>query len=155
MARHRRRPELLLLSGAVLLSTAAAALLMSRPAARNDDSQKPNLNLKVADQKGRMRIDWDASNPAVQAAEGATLEVQDGGSIQRYPVEPGILKSGGLDYVRRSEDVLLTLTLLHGGQPGSQSSVRRIAPVEQQVTAAAPKPQPRRRSSSRSRGRRR
>ncbi|WP_225154708.1 hypothetical protein, partial [Bradyrhizobium sp. NBAIM08] len=84
---------------------------------------------------GRMRIDWDSSNPAIQTAEGATLEVEDGGVFNRYPVEANILRSGGLDYVRRSQDVFLTLTLYQDGRPGLQSSIRRISPIEGEVAS--------------------
>ena len=111
---------------------------------------KPGLELKVVDQSGRIRVDWNANNPLVQSAQGATLEVEDGGSFNRYPVEPNILKSGGLDYVRRSEDVLLTLTLYHDGRPGVQSSVRRIAPFGAQ-SANTPAPVTVREGENRSR----
>ena len=56
-----------------------------------------------------MRVDWDPSNPAIQAAQGATLEVEDGKSFNRYPVEANVLRSGGLDYIRKTDDVLLTI----------------------------------------------
>jgi hypothetical protein len=114
-----------------------AILLLARPFTARQGKPKPNLELKVADQNGRIRVDWNAANPLIQSAQGATLEVEDGGAFNRYPVEPNILKSGGLDYVRRSDDVLLTLTLYHDGRPGVQSSVRRIAPLELQ-TATTP-----------------
>jgi hypothetical protein len=52
-------------------------------------------------------------------------------------VEPEILRKGGLDYVRRSDDVLLTLTLYHDGRPDLQASVRRIAPVGPDFPEAA------------------
>jgi hypothetical protein len=104
-----------------------------------------------------MRVDWDPGNEAVLTAQGATLEAEDGGVLNRYPVEPNVLRSGGLDYIRRSEDVLLTLTLYHDGRPGIQSTVRRIAPVQLQVAQetapAAPQPQTQRRNSTRARRR--
>jgi hypothetical protein len=106
----------------------------------------------VADQNGRIRVDWDANDQAVQTAQGATLEVEDGEVLNRYPVEPKILRSGGLDYVRRSEDVLLTLTLYHDGRPGLQSAVRRISPVRMQLAQEKPAvPAPRRVTRSRRR----
>lgn len=150
MSRRERRPEFYLLLATIVLSSVTALLLFVRPLIARSNKPKPNLELKVADQNGRMRVDWNASDPLIQSAQGATLEVEDGGAFNRYPVEPNILRSGGLDYVRRSEDVLLTLTLYHDGRPGIQTSVRRIAPVEVQMVTT-----PHRRESKQTRGRRR
>ena len=129
MSRRERRPEFYVLLMTVIVVALTTLVLWARPLSARAGKPKPTLELKVADQNGRMRIDWDSSNPAVQTAQGATLEVEDGGVINRYPVEADILKSGGLDYVRRTDDVLLTLTLYQDGRPGVQTSVRRIAPV--------------------------
>ena len=130
MTRRRRWPEFYLLLATLLLATLTAAILLRRPLAARQEQQRPHLDLRVSDQSGRMRVDWDTSNPVIQSAQGATLEVEDGGVFNRYPVEAKVLRSGGLDYVRRSEDVLLTLTLYEDGRPGLQSSIRRIPPVE-------------------------
>ena len=131
------RPELYLLLATIVLGIFTAFLLIGRPM-RTFQKAKPGLELRVADQGGRIRVDWNANNPLIQSAQGATLEVEDGGSFNRYPVASNILKSGGLDYIRRSEDVLLTLTLYHDGHAGVQSSVRRIAPFSSQVATTPP-----------------
>ena len=146
------RPELYLLLATIVLGSLTAFLLMGRPMTMFQKA-KPGLELRVADQGGRIRVDWNTNNPLVQSAQGATLEVEDGGSFNRYPVEPNILKSGGLDYVRRSEDVLLTLTLYHDGRPGVQTSVRRIAPFSAPVVATTPPPITVQRGGNRSRRR--
>lgn len=140
MSNRRRRPDFYFLLSAAVLSALTVAIVLARPFAGRPAKPRTNLDLKVADQNGRMRIDWDAASPAIQNAQGATLEVEDGGVFNRYPVEPKILRSGGLDYVRRSEDVFLTLTLYQDGRPGLQSSVRRISPVEGEVAATATQP---------------
>lgn len=131
------RPELYLLLATIVLGSLTAFLLMGRPLAMFQTA-KPGLELRVADQGGRIRVDWNSNSPLIQSAQGATLEVEDGGSFNRYPVAPNILKNGGLDYIRRSEDVLLTLTLYHDGRPGVQSSVRRIAPLGSQLATTPP-----------------
>jgi len=151
MPSRRRGTEFYLLFWAIVLAALTTIILLAEPLTARHAKPKPNLDLKVADQNGRMRIDWDAANPAVQTAQGATLEVEDGGVFNRYPVEANILRSGGLDYVRRSEDVLLTLTLYQDGRPGMQSSVRRIAPVDLQLVSTPAKQE--RRDFSRSRNR--
>jgi hypothetical protein len=121
------------------LAVLTAVILIGGPRLRQT-KPKAILDLKVADQNGRMRIDWDPSNPAIQAAQGATLEVEDGGVFNRYPVEAHILRSGGLDYVRRTQDVFLTLTLYQDGRPGLQSTVRRISPVQIELADTNEKP---------------
>ena len=148
MSRLQRRSEFYLLLATIVLSSVTAFLLLGKPLSPQHAKSKTTLELKVVDQNNRMRVDWNASDPLVQSAQGATLEVEDGGIFNRYPVEPAILRSGGLDYVRRSDDVLLTLTLYHEGKPGAQTSVRRISPVDVQV-ATTPPPQPRRTSRAR------
>lgn len=136
MASRRPRSETYLLLSTAILVALTTAIFMAQPLAAPQGKAKPNLALRVADQNGRMRIDWDASNSFVRTAQGATLEVEDGGVFNRYPVEANILRSGGLDYVRRSDDVLLTLTLYQDGRPGLQSSIRRIAPLDFQAATA-------------------
>jgi len=138
-SRRQSRPEFFLTSWTVGLALLTAVILLGGTLLRHG-KPKLNLDLKIADQNGRMRIDWDPSNPAIQAAQGATLEVEDGGVFNRYPVEANILHSGGLDYVRRSEDVFLTLTLYQDGRPGLQSSVRRISPIQVEVAGSKNKP---------------
>jgi hypothetical protein len=128
-----RRAEVYLLLATIVLTALAAAVFLAGPISSRQAKPRPSLELRVADQNGRMRVDWDANQAVIQSAQGATLEVEDGGVLNRYPVEPNVLRSGGLDYVRRSEDVFLTLTLYHDGNPGVQSSVRRISPVALQV----------------------
>jgi hypothetical protein len=149
MSRRRRPLEYYLLLGTLFLVALTAAVLLSKPLTARHNRNQPNLDLKVADKDGRMRVDWDVSNPAIQAAQGATLEVDDGGAFNRYPVEASVLRSGGLDYVRKSDDVLLTITLYHDGRPGLQSSVRRISQLGPQVASSPAPPEPGRARSRR------
>jgi len=138
MLYRRHRAEFHLLLWTAILAILTTAILLVRPLSNQEINPRSSLELRVADQGGRMRVDWDANSPVIQTAQGATLEVRDGGVFNRYPVESNILRSGGLDYVRRSDDVLLILTLYHDGRPGVQSSVLRIAPLDTQL-ATTPK----------------
>lgn len=137
MLRRMARTELYLLLATIVLAALATAIFLTAPLSSRHGKPRPSLEVRVADQNGRMRLDWDANDPSIRTAQGATLEVEDGGVLNRYPVEPNILRSGGLDYVRRSEDVLLTLTLYHDGRPGVQTAVRRIPPMQMQVAQQA------------------
>lgn len=132
---RRLNPQFYLLLATILLIGLTAFLVMARPLTSLSRESKRALELKVVDQNGRMRVDWNPADPLIQTAQGGTLEVEDGGAFNRYPVEPNVLRSGGLDYVRRSDDVFLTLTLYHDGRPGVQASVRRISPVDASLAA--------------------
>lgn len=147
MPSRSRRPEFVLIVLTITLAGLAAAVLYAKPLlSRFEKHPPPPVELRVADQSGRMRVDWDPSNPLIQSAEGATLEVNDGGVFNRYPVDAAVLRSGGLDYLRRNDDVLLTITLYQDGQPGFKQTVRRIGAVPPTVVAEQ-KPEPVRRQT--------
>src|SRR5690349_7080463 len=96
---HQRRPlKSYLLWGTLCLVALAVVIVFAKPLTTRQNKAKPAVDLRVADKDGRMRVDWDPSNPAIQSAQGATLEVEDGKSFNRYPVEANVLRSGGLDY---------------------------------------------------------
>jgi hypothetical protein len=111
------------------------------------------IALRVSDSDGRLRIDWDAEHEMIRQAQGATLEVDDGGVLNRYPVEPKTLRAGGFDYIRKTPEVLLTLTLFRNGKPGAVATVRSVGAVQPQVqTLRETPPAP---SREQTRGRRR
>ncbi|HET8549546.1 MAG TPA: hypothetical protein VFL57_16150, partial [Bryobacteraceae bacterium] len=85
------------------------------------------LPLQARDVEGRLRVQWDSSPEYVRKANGATLEVLDGGRVQRYPVDPRVVQRGTLDYIRQTDDVVLTLTL-HGERgSGPQGVIRTVS----------------------------
>lgn len=73
-------------------------------------------------------VQWDARQAVRQGTSAALLEVNDGGKFSRYPVDPATVQSGRLQYVRHSDDVTLTLTLLETGKQPWQGVVRVLAP---------------------------
>jgi hypothetical protein len=126
----RRSTEFYLALWTILFVTAATVVVITQPfSARVEDASLP-LTLKVADRNERIRVDWDPRHPAVQSADAATLEVHDGSAFHRYPIEAKVLRSGGLDYLRKSPDVLLTITLYQHGQSGLQTTARTVAGME-------------------------
>jgi hypothetical protein len=94
------------------------------------------LPLQARDLDGRLRVNWDPAPEYVRKASGATLEVLDGGRVQRYPVDPRVVQSGTLDYIRQTEDVVLTLTLHADGRPGPQGVIRTVSGPESAPAAA-------------------
>ena len=85
---------------------------------------------------GRIRLTWNPDLPQIGAATGGTFEVRKDNRSDTHPIEGKVLRQVWLDYIRSSEDVLLSVRLLDNGKLGSQSVVRVVAPV----IAAIPPP---------------
>lgn len=138
----------------LLFIGATGAIAYFHPFPESPKVPAKDIALRITDVKGRLRLDWDTNNEFVRRAQGATLEVDDGGARDRYPVELRTLRAGGLDYVRKTPEVVLKLTLFDNGKPGAFAMVRSVGPIMEQVAvAAAPKPAPRRRVQTRGRRR--
>ena len=154
-----RGAEFYLALAAVAAASAAVALAVVEPLApKAQTTARVPFSIRGTNADGRIRVDWDPRSTPVRMAERATLEAEDAGRIERYPVDKSTLNQGGLDYVRKSEDVLLTLTLHHEGQPDLAASIRTIGPIEQprvEPVAAVTRPERKRSRGSQTRGRRR
>jgi len=151
---HRRPTDFWLGLWTLLFIGATAAISYMHPFPEKAQQTPPDIALRITDQDGRLRLDWDRDNKLIQRAQGGTLEVEDGGARDRYSVEARTLQAGGLDYVRKTPDVLLKLTLFDSDKPTAVATVRSIGPVvERVVTASAPAPAPRRRGQTRARRR--
>lgn len=145
----KRRVDFYLGLWSLVFLTAAAMLWIAEPFAPKAGAPAVPFLLRAQEAGDRLRVDWDASNPDVQRADAALLEVHDGAAFHRYPVDRKILLSGGLDYLRKSADVLLLLTLYQGGQEWRQASVRTVGPVvaAEAPPEARPSPAPRSRAN--------
>ena len=137
----------------LLFIAATAALAYLHPFPRNAVAAPADFALRITDQNGRLRLDWDRDNELIRHAQGATLEVEDGGVRYRYPIEPRSLQAGGLDYIRKTPEVLLKLIVLENDKPAAVATVRSIGPIMEPVVTASAPPAPRRRSQSRGRRR--
>jgi hypothetical protein len=102
----------------------------------------------ATDRNGRMQVRWDPNTTPVKTAQTATLDVLDGNEVHQYPVDPKVLRSGALDYLRNADDATVSLTLFRDGQPIAHSAVRSVGPV-----SAPPEPPHVKSSSHRSRRR--
>jgi hypothetical protein len=155
MRRMRQSTAAWLLLWTVVFASGAALLLAWRSPPDATTTQR-GFGLRVTERDGHLRLDWDPSSEAIRTADGARLEAVDGGRAASYPVDSRILRSGGLDYIPQTKDVLLTLTLLRDGAVHEQAAIRSMAPVEQQAAIVEP-PQRRvsRRAPTRGRARRR
>lgn len=129
------RDELaLLLGSAVFVAATAGLVLWDRASIRASDGE--GLRLHAVEQDGRIRVDWDPADPAIRSASSATLVAKDGNASHKYEVPPEALRGGGLDYLRRSNDVLLTLRI----DGGMDSALRTVVAAPPPPLAAAPAP---------------
>jgi hypothetical protein len=126
----------------LLLATATAVLIYAQPFSRLNAYASEPLSLRTTDVNGRMRVEWDPRQEAIRNAQGATLEVIDGDLTNRFPVDPQVLRGGSFDYLRQSDDVLLTMTTLHkDGTPGVEGIIRSVGkPIHPEIAAVPPVP---------------
>jgi hypothetical protein len=126
------------IAGSVLFLAGTAAVLWWDGARFQKPASRPALVVHASEQDGRIRVDWDPSDPLVRDAKSATLIARDGEVSHEYPVSVDALRSGGLDYLRRSNDVLLTLRV-----DATEARVRTFVsppPPPPPAPVAAPKP---------------
>ena len=135
----------------LLLALGAAAVFYLKPFAPSRTS--PFLDLKASDLNGQMRVQWDPKAEEVRLSQHATLEVIEGDQTTRYQVEDRVLLSGIFDYSRKSDDVLLRLSLFRDGQQ-RQGVVRSVGVPPMDEPAVVPKKTAPRRPARASRRRR-
>ena len=134
-----RRPVPVFPVAGTVLFLAATAFLIGWDTGRLSKAQAvPELRLRVIEQAGRIRVDWDPSDPAVRSATSATLVARDGRTSDRYTVNEDAVRGGGLDYLRRSNDVLLKLRMEGTGAEASVRAVIAPPPAPRTVPAAEP-----------------
>jgi hypothetical protein len=129
-----RRTEFWLGLWTLLFVGATATLVILQPFSRTHRMNGEIFALRATGQAGRMHVDWDPRSQSIRSADRATLDVEDGGSRNSYPVEPKILRAGGLDYLRKSKDLLLKVTLHQKGKPETTAFVRSIGPLNPAVS---------------------
>ena len=131
----------------LLFAACATALVIAEPF-RNRDQTPRSFMVQAAEVNGRVRVDWNPSDVREFQADAALLRVQDGDTIHEYPIDKKTLEAGGLDYIRKSDDVLLSLTLLGQGKPRTEVMVRTVVatpPPAPEPTVPAPQTRARRR----------
>lgn len=118
-------------SGKVWFAAAAVLLLAAfvpfgAPLVESAVKPVDDMAFSASDTNGRMRVTWNRNSTLVDTADSARLDVVDGANSATYPVEVGVLRSGTLEYLRHSDDVLLTLTMLREGRPVHREMIRSI-----------------------------
>ncbi|HYZ85607.1 MAG TPA: hypothetical protein VE621_14445 [Bryobacteraceae bacterium] len=123
LTQHERRVWIL----SVVIAAVALLLHLMEPYARVKPVIEP-FTLEANDADGRMRVEWNPASPEVHRATAGRLEVKDGIEKFEFPIDEKVLKSGKLDYLRKSGDVLLSVTLFHNSERIASSSVRSVGP---------------------------
>jgi hypothetical protein len=122
------RSNLLYVGLATLLFAAGTAAIVIADPFQKHPVYPDVIPVVVAEAAGRLRMDWNPEHPLVRQADSALLRVRDGQATYEYPVQKSVLQRGGLDYLRKSADVSLTLLFVRGGQVRGQATVRAFAP---------------------------
>jgi hypothetical protein len=128
------RANLLYLGLAALLFAAGTAALVIADPFRRRPAYADIVQVAAAESEGRVRVDWNPNHPVVQRADRALLRVRDGQAMYEYPVDKAVLQRGGLDYLRKSGDVSLSLLFFRGAEAQGHAAVRALAgpPVPRQ-----------------------
>jgi hypothetical protein len=121
----------------LLFASCAAALVIAEPFRLRDRPPRAFV-VHAAEVNGRVRVDWNPSDVHDFHADAALLRVKDGGNTQEYSINRKTLEAGGLDYLRKSDDVLLSLTLLGEGKPRTEVMVRTIIATPPQPPESLP-----------------
>ncbi len=88
-----------------------------------------SFQVDASEVDGRIRLTWNPDLSQIRAATGGTLDVRDGDKFHTFPIEGKVLQQGHFDYIRTTDDVLLSVRLLDNGKLGLQSLIRVVAPV--------------------------
>lgn len=109
----------------LLFAACATALVIAEPFRYRERPAKAFL-IEAAEVNGRVRVDWNPADVHEFKADAAVLRVQDGDTTHQYPIDRKTLEAGGLDYLRKSDDVLLSLTLMGEGKRRTEALVRTV-----------------------------
>lgn len=99
----------------------------------------PTLNLRATDRGGQVHVEWDRGADPVQAAQKASLLIQDGDRKLETPLSGELLQHGSLTYRRKTGDVEIRLRVYGDDAEPVQESTRLIGlPVvpEERIEAA-------------------
>ncbi len=108
---------------------------------------RPTLNLRATDRAGQVHVEWDRGADPVQAAQKASLLIQDGDRKIETPLSGELLQHGSLTYRRKTSDVEIRLRVYGDDAEPVQESTRLIGlpvvPEERLEAADRPAPTPR------------
>ena len=113
--------------GAIVLVVATLSILFGKGMVSPLSGTLVPFEIQATDVGGQMHIRWNARADDVARAEHAVFEVADGKKEYRFPVSRGVLSSGAMEYIRRSDDVAATLVLYKDGRETERRTVRSVS----------------------------
>jgi hypothetical protein len=97
------------------------------------------LNLKLTEQGGWLLVSWDRRNPAVEAAIGGDLQIEDGGRHIHIQLDAEQIKEGSVGYKANSADLTFRLKLR---SKGGETTVAILRSVDGTAPKTAANPTP-------------
>ena len=114
-------------AGAIVLLVATLSILFGKGMVPPLPNTLVPFEIQATDVGGQMHIRWNARADDIARAEHAVFEVADGKKEYRFPVSRGVLSSGAMEYIRRSDDVAATLVLYKDGRETERRTVRSVS----------------------------
>jgi|SRR5579863_1068321 len=114
---------------AVVLVVAVAAIMGLRLFAPRLAPEP--IALSVAERDGQLQIQWNHSSRSITGAARGTLEITDGQDSRSLPLTPLDLSRGSFNYLRKSADVEIRMTVEDSAGEKTQEASRFLgsAPV--------------------------
>ena len=106
------------------LASIVTAVLIRKPEA----APPASISFHIADAGGGLQLAWDKNAKQVREAIGGALDIKDGNSSLRVPLDIARLREGGLPYTRKSGDLEVQLTVYPVKGSPIQESARFLAP---------------------------
>lgn len=99
--------------------------------------QARNLSLRLSDDAGRLRIEWDREAPRILEATGGRLEIVDGPNTTSVTLDRADLRHGSVIYWRSHRETKVRMVLDGSGPEQVQESAYFVGPP----AAIAPAPE--------------
>ncbi|HTD44736.1 MAG TPA: hypothetical protein VK687_11165 [Bryobacteraceae bacterium] len=89
------------------------------------------IGLSVAERDGQLQIEWNHASRSITGAARGTLEITDGQDSRSLPLTPLDLSRGSFNYLRKSADVAIRMTVEDSSGEKTQEASRFLgsAPV--------------------------
>jgi len=94
--------------------------------------------LRIFEEGGILRIEWDRNQPAVRGASSGRLIIQDGNDRTEVELDPATLHNGAITYQRRSPNVAVQLVVPRAGGDFTTASRFLGQPVQPPPGARQP-----------------
>jgi len=85
------------------------------------------IKLRLEDLNGQLRVDWNRNARALVEGEKAEVQIVDGGTVQ-LALDQALMRSGSLNYARRSEDVTVRFIVYRKNKPPVEELARFVGP---------------------------